>query len=156
MTTNMPDSSTRFWLEQAEDVALEDGVTFEESVRYCWVDENGKRVSPVHKEFGYALSWISNWHDRWERFKIMDQQFDAEVRNYPLEEETDTGRQTNIIRYRERERERITKVGEKVTLTGLPPHDLKRLVIRTVVETPAEYELEVIRQMSARKEEQEQ
>lgn len=102
----------------------EAGAIFAEETRFCWIDEDGARVSPIHGDFGKALSWISDWPE-WNK------RIDERDTNLNLSE-------TDI--WSERERAAIDKAKARLSLTGKPPKKLRRLVMRTTVESIVEHE----------------
>lgn len=117
MTQEM-DSVTKKVLERLAEKPVVDQAVYSEEIRYCWVDDDDQRVGPVHKDFGKALSWISSWPDtvrRLEGWKRGDG-------SWPHSPES------------------IEKLERAVSLTGKPPRQLKRVVIRTLGEPIADYE----------------
>ncbi len=119
--TQAMDAVTRRVLERLGERPVEDEKIYNEELRYCWVDEDDRRVSPVHKDFGKALSWISNWPDVVAQLQMWGRK--NEGRNHPYYSD-----------------ESIQKLERAVSLTGKPPTKLKRVVIRTVGEPIADYE----------------
>lgn len=112
-----------------------------EEVRYCWVDEDGERMSPIHADIGKALSFCADWqfkHDRLERQAseaaeaVKDAQSHATVRGDVLDERT--------LRRYEQETEKFQQLRDKLTPTGKPPTALKRMVVRATIEDPNELE----------------
>lgn len=125
MSSGTPDVATKRLTERSDGTHLaNDGVIYEEEIRYCWIDEDGSRVSPVHKDFGKALSWVSDWPQAWQRM-------------IERENNISEGHSSN---YQDREREILADLRDKLSRTGKPPRTLRRLVIRTTVESPVEHE----------------
>lgn len=120
MTQEM-DSITRKVLERLAEMPVVDQQVYSEEVRYCWVDEDDQRVSPVHKDFGKALSWISNWPGNVARLKGWHDS--GEDRRWPTSPDS------------------VAKLERSTSLTGKPPAQLKRVVIRTIGEPIADYEI---------------
>jgi len=126
--SNPNDASTTHLAKRSLGADLSaDGTIYDEEVRYCWVDEDGARVSPVHRDFGKALSWISDWPE-W-RDRIDERELQLDDRNDAYH----TAR-------RETESESIAKARKKLTLTGKQPVRLRRLVLRTTVESIVDHE----------------
>lgn len=100
-----------------------------EEILYCWIDEDGNQMSPTHRNFGAALSFVSDWQEKWDRLA----QRQAEL---------DGSRDTMTDIYYERESERIDKHRIKLSSTGKPPAQLQRIVVRTTMEEPAGEERE--------------
>lgn len=116
------DAVTRRVLERLADRPIVDEQVYNEELRYCWVDEDDQRVSPVHKDFGKALSWISNWPGLVAR----------------LEHWRSGGSPWT------HGEESIAKLERSVSITGKPPVELKRVVTRTIGEPIADYEVAAI------------
>lgn len=75
--------------------------------RYVWLDEEGEQVSPVHQSLRSAISFISGWQTRWN---------------------------TLIKRYGEynlNNKSFFEKAYSPMTRSGKPPHQLKRLMVKT-------------------------
>jgi len=117
MTQEM-DSITRKVLERLAERPVVDEQVYGEELRYCWVDEDSRRVSPMHKDFGKALSWISNWPDMVARLEGW-RSGDGSWPHSP---------------------EAILKLERNVSITGKHPVELKRVVTRTIAEPIADYE----------------
>ncbi len=122
MTQEM-DSITRRVLERLAERPVVDQQIYNEELRYCWVDEDSRRVGPVHKDFGKALSWISNWPDKVRQLEGWKRGDGA----WPHKPEA------------------IEKLERSVSLTGKAPAQLKRVVVRTVGEPLVDYELAPVR-----------
>ena len=119
MTQTM-DAVTRRVLDRLGERPVENEKVYHEEIRYCWVDEDDQRVSPVHKDFGKALSWISNWPDLVARLQGWR---DGTANSpWPHSEES------------------IQKLERSVSITGKPPCKLKRVVTRTIGEAIADFE----------------
>ncbi len=118
MTQDM-DSITRRALERLAERPVIDEQVYNEEIRYCWVDEDSQRVGPVHKDFGKALSWISNWPDKVRQLEGW-KRGDGSWPHSP---------------------DSIEKLERSVSLTGKAPAQLKRVVTRTVGESLADYEV---------------
>lgn len=126
-----PDTATKRLTERSDGAHLaEDGIIYGEEVRYCWIDEDGTKVSPVHKDFGKALSWISDWPMRWDRL-------DERATELQLNDH-------HPAHWNERERENIEKLRHQMTTTGKRPVRLRRLVLRTTTESLIEHERDTV------------
>lgn len=117
MTQEM-DAVTRRVLDRLGERTVEDERVYNEELRYCWVDEDNARVGPIHKDFGKALSWISNWPENRQRLE----DWRGGKSKWPVSEDS------------------IAKLERSVSATGKPPLRLKRIVTRTVGESLADYE----------------
>lgn len=115
-----------------------------EEIRFCWVDEDGERMSPVHTDIGKALSFCADWQFRYDRLEerareaaeaIEDSKSRAASHGEVLNEHT-------LNRY-EQDAKKFQEARDKLTPTGKPPAALKRLVIRATVEEPTELELKM-------------
>lgn len=95
---------------------LEAGHVYEEVIKFCWIDEDGARVSPVHADFGAALSWIIKWP---ETVANMNKRWGW---NWKLHEDQMA----------------------RITLTGKPPARLRRVVVRTMIELVERHEAETV------------
>lgn len=124
-TKQTMDVVTKRVIDRLAERPVQDTMIYAEEVRYCWVDEVDQRVSPVHKDFGKALSWISNWPDLVARLESWRN--DTARSPWPHSEDS------------------IEKLERSISLTGRPPSKLKRVVIRTVGEPIADYEVEATR-----------
>lgn len=126
---NVADVATKRLAERTDGCRLaENGTIYEEEIRYCWIDEDGARVSPVHKDFGKALSWVADWPESWARLNQLQSQLSDAVSE----------------RWRQLDAEKIQRARARLTRTGKPPRVLRRLVLRTTTETIAEHERETV------------
>lgn len=112
-----------------------------QEIRFCWVDEDGERISPVHNDVGKALSFCADWQLKHDRLEVRAQevteafqeaQSQATVRGEPLPEYR--------IQRSEQDAKKFQEAREKLTLTGKPPAKLMRLAVRITLEDPIEIE----------------
>jgi hypothetical protein len=143
MNEGAMDQATKRLTERSGETRIVNGAIYEDEIRYCWVDEDGARVSPVHKDFGKALSVIADWPAMLARVQRWQDELDEKRREKPDSELGDANYERNN---REREEKRITEAMFKITRTGKPPVQLKRLVIRTLVEDLEEHEAATVGQ----------
>lgn len=112
-----------------------DSIEFKEDLRYVWVDEDGKRVSPIHGDFGRALTWFQNW-DTYKRRLDLKEARDTQH----LEKNSHDWAQSAL----EALRHDIAKERLRLSLTGKPPVSLQRLVLIAHVEEINDAERQVI------------
>lgn len=137
MTASTPDTITKRLTERSEGAHLEeDGIIYAEEIRFCWIDEDGARVSPVHKDFGKAISWISDWPSHMARTTEKLEKARAEMSQHP----PDSG----WYRSAERDATKAQEILDRLTRTGKPPVRLRRLVMRTTVESIESHENETV------------
>lgn len=127
----------------------ETGAVFDSDVRYCWIDEDGGRVSPVHRDLGKAISWASTWQDFKDRVeakaKRTTEQFENDKR---AAQESGRPLQDYTVRHFEEDTEKIQEARKRITLTGKPPAAMRRLVTRTTVEQPSAEEAQISEQIA--------
>ena len=87
--------------------------------RFVWVDEDGKQVSPVHRNMRAALSFISGWQTRYDN--LVQAHSDSE---------RSSGRFLDAI--------------NSMTKSGKPPVKLKRVKISVEVEDLTEDEQRLV------------
>lgn len=86
--------------------------------RYVWIDEDGNQVSPIHREFHSAMTFVNGWQTRWDLLR------GKHGRDFDIEEEMSY----TYSKFR------------AMTKTGKPPKELKRVVVRVAVEEPTDEE----------------
>lgn len=134
------DTTTKRLTERSDGQHLDnDGVIYEEEIRYCWIDEDGARVSPVHKDFGKAISWVSDWPTNWARIN---------ERVATVEERYEEA--SSMSTYHARELDQLRGLRAKLSVTGKPPATLRRLVIRTTSESIVDHEVETVAHVLSR------
>lgn len=112
-------------------------LVFEDEIRYCWVDENGKRVSPIHTSFGPALTYINDWN---KRAAAIERRAVEAQREWDMAKSQDPQPVAWRLEKFEREVERVNTIKNKLTLTGRAPIRLVRVVTRMTVEPLTEAE----------------
>ena len=88
-------------------------------INYVWVDEDGDQVSPRHRKFTSAMSFVTAWNDRWAR--IIDRW--GSIESAPRQ------------------------LRDSLTRTGKQPVELKRVVVRYDFEPLSEAEETVVKVM---------
>lgn len=136
MSQQAMDSVTKRVLERLAESPIQHDRVYHEEVRYCWIDEDDQRVSPVHTNFGSALSWAARLPDIIQRRERWTSELAAEI-----EENGDREDSYFAQTKRKMDEERIAKLDDIISLTGKPPIALQRLVIRTVAEPLAAHEV---------------
>lgn len=96
--------------------------------KYVWVDEDDKIMSPVHASIGKAINFASDWHENYIRLRNRREEIEAAI-----EEEINST-------WNERQLETVKKSMGKMTRTGKPPKDIKRVQIVTTIEEPEDLE----------------
>lgn len=141
--TNTPiDATTKRLVERSDGAQLaKDGTIYDEEIRYCWIDEDGARMSPVHRDFGKALSFITDWPANMQRALAAEQRA-AETVSGLKDDETHYA-----ISDAQRRLEKAGEATRRMSLTGKRPIALRRLVMRTTTESLADYEAETTRQL---------
>ncbi|MBA3431312.1 MAG: hypothetical protein H0U16_07515 [Actinobacteria bacterium] len=109
---------------------------FREDISYCWVDEDGGRVSPMHTSLSAALKFVERWND-W-RARI-----EKKAARVQEEYERDAVHQDWQINVFERDVQAVEEARSKCSLTGKPPVRLRRLVTRIFVEDTTEAETSI-------------
>jgi hypothetical protein len=99
--------------------AVEKAKIEETSPRYVWLDEDDNQVSPIHREFHSAMTFVNNWKGRW----------DLLIKRYG-EPDTDKYAFTSYGKFR------------ALTRTGKAPLKLMRVIVRISVEDSTEEEQE--------------
>lgn len=113
-------------------------------VRYAWLDEDDRRMSPVHETLGTALGFAGNWHLNYKRLSG-ELERATTLRDGYKDGTIDPG-YPNIEMAVDREQDKIKKICRsvtKLTTTGKSPQVLKRWVITTTLEEPSTAEAEV-------------
>lgn len=131
-------------------VALEqEPALFEEVISWCWVDEDGARVSPIHKKMSAVLAFLNNWNERKDR---IEQSAAAAQTKYEEDKALARARgeaqpRAYEILHFENSVERINKAMNNLSRTGKPPVRLYRLINRTTVNEPTETESKMAQAM---------
>jgi len=92
----------------------------DEQIKYVWVDEDGREVSPVHAKFRSALSFYAGWHDKAERHRKR------------FGEDADLTQPHSGVGY------------SSLSKSGKAPVQLKRVVIRTYIEDLADKQQAIV------------
>lgn len=126
------------------------GEPFDIEIKFCWVDEDGARMSPVHKTILAALNFLVGWDDareRLERAAVKAQEkYDDELERIEHWQPEGglpqiEGRKRSAVQSFDYDVNKINEAKFKITRTGKPPAQLRRLVTSTVVQDPSEDEL---------------
>lgn len=144
----MSAQSDRMVQELTRDEAVE-SIVFDEVIAYCWVDGEDRRVSPIHRSLGPAITYVEGWcdvRDRIEREAARAQADFEEARASSLLHGNGAPPKAHDVDRFEREMAKVTAARTKLTLTGEPPARLLRMVTRIFVEPPTELEHQVARQ----------
>lgn len=119
-------------------------IIFNREIRYCWIDEDGTRMSPIHGDLGKALSFLARFNEARERLEKKAEETQAK---HAQDSARWPDRSTDWF---ESQMDKINKSKDSITSTGKPPKTLKRLVTTTVVEDTTEAEATVVAELYAK------
>lgn len=140
--------------EISEDFNI-DGVPFDVDVRYCWIDEDGARISPAHRDLAAAINYLARFDEVQERLNAQaaraQEVFENEksdIEQWDQEPRVKEGRLHSATSRFERDMAKINENKQKLTRTGKRPSRLRRLVTSTVVQEPEREELAAVQSMA--------
>lgn len=101
-------------------------------VQYVWLDEDGERVSPIHKTLGSAVNWVSEWHENCMRLQKKLEELYALQATFT----TDSERKEYAFGRCNQDIKSAENSSKKMSKTGKQPIKLGRWVMTTAVVDP--------------------